>query len=278
MAEPLLYHDQLLGVLVADNQETGRPFSLEDQQILRLLAAQAAIAIENARLYEQVADQRDQLRALSMRAMEMREEETRRIARELHDEVGQSLTGMLLGLQGIEGARTHEEIRERTVELRALVSRSMEDLHNLVAALRPTILDDFGLAPALERYLQGIATGSGLRIRTSLAGLQAMRLPPSVEIALFRIVQEAMTNVVKHAQAHNVHVGAEHWGEALVLFIEEDGQGFDVAKARRDRTQSMGLGLLSMEERATLLGGTLVVQSSPGRGTSLVVEIPLPKD
>jgi signal transduction histidine kinase len=108
--------------------------------------------------------------------------------------------------------------------------------------------------------------------------LQALRLPPSIEIALFRIVQEAMTNVVKHARAHNVNVRVEHWGDAVVLFIEDDGQGFDVAKVRRDRKHSMGLGLLSMEERATLLGGTLVVQSSPGRGTTLVVEIPLPKD
>ena len=277
LSVPIRMAGEVEGVLQVINRSP-RPFSDRDENILLRLANHAAIAIHNARLYAQLANQRDQLRALSMKAMEMREEETRRIARELHDEVGQSLTGMLLGLQGMEGARTHEEVREKTAELRALVSRSMEDLHNLVAALRPTILDDFGLAPALERYLHGIATGSGLRIRSSLAGLQAMRLPPSIEIALFRIVQEAMTNVVKHAQAHNVNIGVEHWGNAVVLFIEEDGQGFDVAKVRRDRKHSMGLGLLSMEERATLLGGTLVVQSSPGRGATLVVEIPLPKD
>ena len=277
LSAPIRMAGEVEGVLQVINRSL-RPFSDRDENILLRLANHAAIAIHNARLYAQLANQRDQLRALSMRAMEMREEETRRIARELHDEVGQSLTGMLLGLQGMEGARTYEEVREKTAELRALVSRSMEDLHNLVAALRPTILDDFGLAPALERYLHGIATGSGLRIRSSLTGLQALRLPPSIEIALFRIVQEAMTNVVKHARAHNVNVRVEHWGDAVVLFIEDDGQGFDVAKVRRDRKHSMGLGLLSMEERATLLGGTLVVQSSPGRGTTLVVEIPLPKD
>lgn len=212
------------------------------------------------------------------RVISAQEDERKRIARELHDETGQSLTSIALGLQALEQVKRSEEITPRAAELRALVARTLEEVHLLARGLRPSILDDLGLVAALERYVKGYEAATRLRIDFYAHGLDGCRPPPQIEIALYRIMQEALTNVVKHARARNVSVLLEYRGQVVVAVVEDDGQGFDVDATRHSREDGKGLGMIGMEERVSLLGGTVTVESKPGMGTTVVVEIPLPDD
>lgn len=261
--------------------ETGlrRPYDLLFRE---LKASEAALRQARDELERRVEERTDELervnqalRALSGRAMHMREEEARRIARELHDEVGQSLTSLLLQLKGVEAADSPEVMRRRADALRPLVARTLGEVHNLIRAIRPGNLDELGLAAALERYAQGYAAATGLAVDVCTAGLAGETPAPETETALFRIGQEALTNAARHARATAVSLTLSRRGPAAVLVVEDDGQGFDVDAARRARRASGGLGLLGMEERATLLGGRLTVESRPGGGTTVVAEIPL---
>jgi signal transduction histidine kinase len=207
--------------------------------------------------------------------MTIREAEARRIAQELHDEVGQALTSLLLQLKGVEEAGTLEAGRQRAATLRPLVAKTLTEVHNLIRAIRPGNLDDLGLASALERYVQGYAAATGLRVDFCAAGLEGATVSPEAETALFRIGQEALTNTARHAKASTLSVTLSRRGDTAVLVVEDDGAGFDVETVRRARRDDGGLGLLGMEERASLLGGRLTVESRPAAGTTVVAEIPL---
>lgn len=224
---------------------------------------------------EELARHRDRLRALSAQAMTAREEEARRIARELHDEVGQSLTSLLFRLRGIEGMRSVPEGRQMAAELRPLVAQTLEEVHNLIKAIRPGALEELGLAAALDRYIRGYAVATELRADFCAPGLQGDRFPAEVETALFRIGQEALTNIAKHARARTVSVTLTRDERGLRLVVEDDGCGFDPAATCRRRVEPGGLGLVGMEERAALLGGALAIESRPNSGTTVVVTIPL---
>lgn len=218
------------------------------------------------------------LRALSVRAMTIREEEARRIARELHDEVGQSLTSLLLQLKAVEEAPTPEANRQAAGALRQLVAGTLAGVHGLIRAIRPGNLDELGLAGALERYAQGYAAATGLRVDFCTAGLQGAALSAEVETCLFRIGQEALTNVARHAEAQGVSMTLSCRDGSAVLVVEDDGRGFEVEPVRRGLREGSGLGLLGMEERAALTGGSLTVESRPGAGTTIVAEIPLAQE
>ena len=180
---------------LAEKQPSG-PFSEEDEEIVTLLAAQAAVAIENAG-----SVQRDALR----RAVQAQEAERRRLARELHDETGQALTSMLLGLAAVERAETADDARVAAGELRELVVETLQNVRRLSVELRPSALDDFGLEPALRRLGQTVKESADLDVQVETR-LGADRLLPEVETAVYRIVQEALTNVVKHASAERVSI------------------------------------------------------------------------
>ncbi len=242
-----------------------------DELEVRVRDRTAELAAAN----EELRAHRDQLRALSAKAMTIREEEARRIARELHDEVGQSLTSLLLRLQGIEEMPSLEAGRQMAAELRPLVARTLGEVHNLIKAIRPGVLEDLGLAVALDRYVRGYAAATGLRVDFCAPGFEARRLPAEIETALFRIAQEALTNAARHAQAQTVSVTLTDREEAAVLVVEDDGRGFDAEAVRHSRGRPDRLGLLGMEERASLLGGKFTLESRAGRGTTVVVEIPL---
>jgi signal transduction histidine kinase len=201
------------------------------------------------------------------------EEERRRIARELHDETGQSLTSLTLGLASITQSYEVGDIHRKAVELRALAGRTLDEVHNLSRGLRPSILDDLGLVPALERHLQEYQS-RGLRVDLHALGLEG-RLPGPVEIAVYRIVQEALTNIVKHAAASAVSVLLERRDGAVRIIVEDDGRGFELHRVLASGDADRGLGLHGMHERAVLLGGSLTVESAPGRGTTVFASIPL---
>jgi signal transduction histidine kinase len=207
------------------------------------------------------------LRALNQRL----EEEARRIAHALHDEAGQLLVSVYLALDTLI-AQVQPDARERLTGIRALLEQVEAQLRRLSHELRPTILDDLGLQPAIEFLADGISkrTGRSVVVTASIGG----RLPGHIETAMYRVVQEALTNVIKHAQATRAVVRLMRQPDALVCSIADNGRGFD-AGARAAQTHSQGLGLIGIRERAASLGGTLSIDSAPGRGTTLKIVVPL---
>jgi signal transduction histidine kinase len=258
---PLLARDEALGVIVA-HDKLGRDarFTDEDRRLAENFASRAAAAVA---LSQRVA--RDALR----RVVNAQELERRRLARELHDETGQALTSILLGLRTVEEAGTPEETREAVAGLRVLVRSTLHDVRRLAVELRPKALDDFGLEPALERLTASFAEQTGLDVDFQTM-LPEGRLPPEIETTLYRVVQEALTNIVKHARASRVSVLVTRKDGSVTAVIEDDGAGFDPSRVREE-----GLGLMGMRERAALVGGRITVESRPGAGSTLVAEVPL---
>ena len=258
---PLLARDRAIGVVVLhDKLGDDARFTDEDLRLVETFARRAALAAE---LSERVA--RDSLR----RVMAAQELERRRLARELHDETGQALTSVLLGLRAVEDAATDEERRESLASLRELAVATLQDVRRLAVELRPKALDDFGLVPALERLAGTIseATEMSVQLEHTLAD---ERLPPEVETTLYRITQEALTNVVKHAQATHVSVVVSRKDASVSVLIEDDGRGFEPGE-----TTTEGVGLLGMRERVELLDGRFTVESSQDGGTTIVAEVPV---
>lgn len=212
---------------------------------------------------------------LLRRLVTLQEEERHRIARELHDQMGQHLTAFLLGLETLKG-----QIRDPTGEgaiqrLRDLADRMGQDVHRIALELRPTALDDWGLQTALGHYVADWSRRSHTMAQLHCSGIDRCRLPAAVETALYRVAQEALTNVLKHSRASRVSVIVERREEMALAIIEDNGRGFEVEAVLGDPDARNRLGLLGMEERVMQVGGTLEIESSPGRGASLFIRIPL---
>lgn len=213
---------------------------------------------------------------LLKRLISAQEDERQRVSRELHDQTSQSLTSLMLGLRILEMAGTMEEAKGRIAELRSLVESTLEDVHRLALELRPSILDSLGLLTALQQYAQDFSTRSGLAVDFHASGFEeGSRLPPQVEVTLYRIVQEALTNVARHARPQRVSVLLQRRGPTVRAIVEDDGVGFDAASLLPSHERGKRLGLFGMEERAALVGGRLTVESSPGGGTTVLVETPI---
>jgi signal transduction histidine kinase len=203
------------------------------------------------------------------------EDERRRIAADLHDGLGQNLTTMLLRLSVIADTAVSDAVRENAAALRAIASTSLEELRELVRETRPPALDDLGLAAALERQLADMATATGIATTFSWPGDHDRRFAPEIETAVYRVVQEAVTNAARHAAADRIEVTLAATDTELTVAIRDDGQGFDVRAALQPERQPFGL--LSMRERVATLDGSVDVTSEPGRGTVVEARIPLPR-
>jgi two-component system, NarL family, sensor histidine kinase DevS len=261
LSVPLVVQGRPIGVVVAhDKLGATSSFTDDDVRLTESLAARAAIAVD---LSQRVS--RDAVR----RVVEAQELERARLARELHDETGQALTSILLGLKSLEERVDTDEGRAATAELRELVVATLQDVRRLAVELRPAALDDFGLVPALERLRDTVAEQSAIAVDVQ-SSLGDRRLPTDVETMLYRTVQEALTNVVKHAEATRVSVRLSQADGMVTLSVHDDGKGFDPRSARDD-----GLGLAGMRERAALLGGRFMVEASEGAGTMLKAEVPI---
>jgi signal transduction histidine kinase len=258
---PLAARDRPIGVIMAiDKRGADLRFSDDDLRLAESFGARASVAID---LSERVAS--DALR----RVVEAQELERQRLARELHDETGQALTSILLGLKTLQEAQDEEGARLEVARLHELVLTTLQDVRRLAVELRPKALDDFGLVPALERLAELFGEQTGIDVKLSTE-LQAERLPSEVETAFYRIIQEALTNVVKHAQAEQVSILLMTTSGTVAAVIEDNGRGFDPADTDGD-----GLGLLGMRERLALIGGRLTIESAAGAGTTLRVEVPV---
>jgi PAS domain S-box-containing protein len=212
--------------------------------------------------------QEDLRNRLVQQAMTAQEEERRRIARELHDETGQSLTALLVGLRTIEGSRTMVEAAELAQRLRGIVAQTLDEVGRLSRGLHPSILDDVGLAAAVTRHVQELAQLHGVAVDVRIEGLDAAPLPPLVQTTVYRALQEALTNVARHAGAGSVSVRLVRDEATVELRVQDDGIGFEPGDGGR-------LGLRGMRERAALLGGSVEVESHPGAGTAITARFPV---
>jgi signal transduction histidine kinase len=259
---PLLVGDRAIGVVAAHNRTGPDPrFTDDELRLAETFANRAAVAVD---LSNRVA--RDALR----RVVEGQELERRRLARELHDETGQALTSILLGLKQVDEAKNADDARAAVATVREQVVSTLQNVRRLAVELRPKALDDFGLVPALERLGEAFAEQSGIAVDVQ-ANLDAARLPAEVETALYRIVQEALTNVAKHAGAKKVSVVVTKREGFVTAVVEDDGKGFGASGGG----DGDGLGLVGMKERVGLLDGRLAIESTEGAGTTLVAEVPI---
>lgn len=212
---------------------------------------------------------------LLARLISVQEDERRRIARELHDGAGQSLTSLLLGLHMIEAMPMPEGTQGRIREVREISARTLGEIKRLALGLRPSVLDDLGLEAALRRLTDEFGQMHGIRMQFHANGLDSTRLRASDEMAIYRIIQEALTNVAKHAEAKTVSIILNGASSNMQVIVEDDGIGFDMASVLQSAGERNHLGLHGMQERATLLNGSVAIESSPGQGTTIYVKVPL---
>ncbi|MCB0213694.1 MAG: response regulator, partial [Anaerolineae bacterium] len=233
--------------------------------------------VEKMRLFEAVSQQREQLRALNSKLTQVQEAERTQLARELHDEMGQALTAISLNLTAVFETLPPEiapTIKERLAEASWLADQTLEQVRELSLNLRPPMLDDLGLVPTLLWYIKRYTQRVNIDVNFETVGLED-RMASIVETAVYRIVQEALTNIAKHAKtAKNVQIRLERSVTAIVVLIKDDGRGFDVAKVMGDQSSNSGIGLLGMQERVKLLRGNFNVESQLDQGTCLSIAIP----
>ncbi len=279
LVAPIQSRNRSIGT-ISSVSRAPQTFTAEDERLLTILASQAAMAIENTQLFDSqrraraVAEsQRERLRELTQRLVTAQEDERLRISRELHDEAGQALTSLKISLDLLRSGLPAEQegLRARLADVAGLADETMETLRTLAHDLRPPGLDAFGLNVALEGLCYDFSARTALPVRYH--GLELPELPTAVALSMYRLVQEALTNTAKHAEATQVEVNVTRSDGQLELLVADNGKGFPAeTDAPRQRG---GIGLVSMRERAELLGGTLDIETSPGQGTLLIARIPL---
>lgn len=273
---PLIAHDRVVGVMNVASAEA-RQFTREEMALLDAVSRQIGVAVENARLWEEVRRKETLREQLLSQVITAQEAERKRISRELHDETGQMLTTLLIGLRTLEQTPSlSPATRQSVMDLKELSKNIFEEIHRLAVELRPHLLDQLGLVRAVESHVHDF--GERVKIKTDFdaSGLEEVRLSSEAETATYRMVQEALANVAKHAKATRVGVMLEKRNGSLVTVIEDDGCGFDVnAALQADGAGRSPLGLFGMQERAALIGGRLTIESASGRGTTVYLEVPI---
>ena len=273
LSVPLISHDEVIGVL---HLESTKPeaYTERDLNLAESVGAHISGAIANARLFEQLELERERLRWLTMQVVSQEEEERHRVSRELHDEAGQALTALKIGL-GLIHSDIPEElgpVKSRLAEALDLTDVTMENIRLLARGLRPPELDAVGLNGTLEGYCREFAGLTNLSIDYS--GVEASAFTDAVNISFYRFLQEALTNVVKHAEAKHVKVRLDRSPTTISLAVTDDGRGFSPQALNPETARTKGIGLLGMQERFELLGGQLEVASTPGEGARLVAQAP----
>jgi signal transduction histidine kinase len=288
-AERIAAGDLQVSIPRLGEDEVGRLGSSLESMRVALDESMSRARSANEELERRVADRTRELQAL-YRELQVREErrgqllrkvisaqeeERKRIARELHDETCQTLAALSMDLEAAGEATTAEVMRARLADASALTRGTIDEVHRVIFALRPSVLDDLGLLPAIRWFATRQVEPEGIAVRYEFEDLPG-RLPPEVETALFRAVQEALTNVARHAQAENVLVEVSREGEELVVEVEDDGRGFEPREVSGEAPSGRGLGLMGIRERLELLGGSAHFDSAPGEGTRVVLRVPWP--
>lgn len=266
-ALPLLYNSEVLGIMNVYSPDPDY-FSADRLQILQSFANLTAVALVKARLFER-------LQLLSQQLVEAQEAERRHIARELHDEIGQTLTAVKINLQAMQRRPDVSQMTASLQDSMEIVEQAIQQVRNLSLDLRPSLLDDLGLIATLRWYLDRQVRWAGLNAHFT-ATPPDLQLPGNLETVCFRLVQEALTNALRHAQAKTIWVDLQQYEKELWLLIRDDGLGFEVETTLKQVAYGKGLGLVGMQERVSLLGGRFELQSTPGQGTQIRVSLPLP--
>jgi signal transduction histidine kinase len=270
---PLLAKGKTLGALEVLNKRSGESFNDDDLDILTAFAAQSATAIENARLYRDLWKERDRIAAIE-------EEVRKRLARDIHDGPAQLLSAIIMSAQFAKEilVRTPEKLdklREELEELEPLAAKALHQVRTMLFDLRPVVLETQGLAPALESYVKHLRLANDFAVSLEVKDFYE-RLDARTEAAIFSTVQEAVSNVRKHAHASHLELAlAKHDGN-LVVTLHDDGQGFEMARVDRSHNQRGSLGLLKMREKAEMLNGEFSIESAIGQGTLVRLIVPLP--
>jgi PAS domain S-box-containing protein len=274
---PLKAQGRVIGTLGVTRDGQSDPYTRDDQVLLQSLADQAAMSIQNAQLFGQVEGARERLEALSRRLLEVQETERRALTTELHDRVGQNLTGLSINLQNMKALLPEETahvLGKKFDDAQALVEDTTGQIRDIMAELHLPELEDYGLAVALETYAERATSRGDLELIADLPDLAPPPLPSNVRIALFRAAQEAISNVLKHANATQLEVSLQGEDGRVRLRVEDDGQGFDPSAASQKEAQTWGLKI--MRERIESIGGKVQIKSQHGEGTRVIFEIKRP--
>jgi signal transduction histidine kinase len=268
---PMIAKRDVIGVLQVLNKVSSSSFSVADQELLTAFAAQSAVAIENARLYQSLREERDRFLAV--------EEEIRhRLARDIHDGPAQMLASVVMGADYIRQALAHDSLDLALKELDEFVpvtQKALRQLRTLLFDLRPVILETKGLIPALESYARLLRQDERLTVVLDIKG-EPGRLAHRAESAIFSVIQEAVSNARKHAQAHHINITlAVEDSEQLLVSVADDGVGFNAARIECNYDERGSLGILNMKERARFVEGVLTITSRPGQGTLVSLRLPL---
>lgn len=274
LAVPLMLDGRTLGVLNLYSGEAGY-FTPQRIQTFHLLGNLAAIALDNARKLEEATTSRERIQRLSRQLISAQEAERRRIAHDLHDEAGQALTGLKFGLELLRADIPVEQIiiRKKLGELAELAGSTMELIRQVAHNLRPPVLDKMGLHAALEAYTREWERRTG--IQSHYTGQDIAGLPDEIGTSLYRFAQEALTNIVKHAQATKAFVTLQREGREVTLTIADNGRGFSPDALQKEIPGSGGLGLIGVQERLALVGGRLEIGSKPDEGATLIARVPV---
>ncbi len=268
LAVPLVHQGQAIGVLEVMNRDSGEPYTDNDADLLMAFAAQSAIAIENAQLYGKVLEERD--RILNVEAAVRHE-----LARDLHDGPAQMLSALIMEIRYLRELAGQEpgKLVKEFVNLEAVAQKAMYQTRNILFDLRPVILEQQGLGPALEQYVMRLRMVEPFHIMLNAQTLKT-RYEPKVEAAIFSIVQEAVNNVKKHANAQNLQINAVEDAKGLRITVRDDGRGFDVEQIQANYGQRGSLGLLNMQERAEIARSKLDIASEKEKGTTVTLSRP----
>ncbi len=275
---PLLSKEKVIGVLNIGNRRSTL-FPQQEIQLLNAMANQLGIAVENARLYEELQLKEHAHADLLRQTIISQEDERRRVARELHDVTSQALATLATRLESLVAVLGPDlkKAEPKLEGMKALLSATSKEVHRLIYDLRPSQLDDLGLPAALRSCAYDCLESAGIEVHMEAVG-QEKRLPPQVEITVFRIAQEAIANVGHHAQAESVFISLEFKDNSVALQVEDDGIGFDFSKEMDSADTERHMGLLGMKERADLMHGTLTIETRPGYGTKVAAQIPIPAE
>jgi signal transduction histidine kinase len=275
---PLRAKDNVLGVMNVASHVPHR-FTKEDVHLLHTIGDQLGIAIEQAILYERLRKARERLRKLARQNLVAEEEERRRIARELHDETSQSLSGIALQLEALiemysKSGNPDSQLIAGLKKVQALTVQVHKEVSRVISNLHPTVLDSLGLVAAARQHVKNTLQPLNINATVEAKGTE-MRFPPDVEAALFRVIQGSVGNIIKHSKAKNASIVLVYQPDQFSLTIRDDGQGFDVSRLTDVEQSGRGRGLFSMRERIGFLGGTSGVESKIGAGTTVWAKIPI---
>lgn len=277
---PLVAHGSSLGSMCIGTRQP-REFDSHEQELLTAIGNQIAVAVENARLYAELQHKEHVRGELLRKIISVQEEERKRIARELHDEVSQNLTALIYAAEEATELHQPTETQQLLKSIRRVAQQTLDGVHKLIFDLRPTMLDHLGLVPALRWFAQTRLEAAGVRViikeecQRSRSDGEPCRLPPETETAVFRVVQEAINNIARHALARNVHLTFSLGNDAMTIMIEDDGIGFDLMEVSVASESGRGLGLIGMQERIQLVGGRMDIDTAPGYGTRIGIWVPV---